>query len=92
MQSTRKCPRTTAGRGREPIGYSWVLFGMQNRTFGPFLPQVFFSIALFMGEGVYQIVKMLWLSYNHYKTRRAQLAAGIDDDTGVHQGALPKLH
>ena len=61
--------------------------GLPTHSFrGQFAYRVFFSIALFMGEGVYQIVKMLYLSFTHWRATRAALASANGQLPVINQG------
>ncbi len=51
--------------------------------------KVFFSIALYMGDGGYQVVRMLIISYRHFMAvRRARKANGKYEDTSENSDAL----
>ena len=51
--------------------------------------KVFFSIALYMGDGGYQVVRMLIISYRHFMAvRRACKANGKYEDTSENSDAL----
>ena len=50
---------------------------------------MFFSIALYMGDGGYQVVRMLIISVRHFRATRAALKAGSKYiDTSENSDAL----
>ena len=51
--------------------------------------KVFFSIALYMGDGGYQVVRMLLISVRHFRATRAALKSGNKYiDTSENSDAL----
>lgn len=55
----------------------------------PIADKVFFSIALYMGDGGYQVVRMLIISYKHFMAvRRQSRASSKFVDTSENSDAL----